>query len=162
MMAVGCKTEPVQDLPPIAAKPEVRPAKPEVRGRLRVTNIGSEAIRELDVMFPRDTGSFTGSEPIWEPERARAVIFPDHIVSFGTIQPGATTEYHDAPTGVFRYAAFAYTQDDRRMHQGVTDWVGAKPEEGSFTYSVRFAPVELGRGLIRRLLVIDEVIHDSP
>ena len=134
----GCKGERSQDFPPIdpPSKHEVRGLPgPGVGARLRVTNSGSEGIRELRVRFPEDA------------------------VSFGDVRPGETTAYRDVPHGVFRYAAFEYVQDGRRMSPGVQDWHGEKGQGGNFTYRVHFAPVELGTGLIRRLLVLEEVNH---
>ena len=102
-----------------------------------MSNVGSEAILALTVRFPLDT------------------------VSFGDVHPGDTTQYRDVPNGVFRYGAFGYIRDGRRMNQGVVDFVGERPHDGNFTYQVRFAPIELGRNLIRTQLTIEKVIQED-
>lgn len=136
MLLLGCTKERSQDLPPLPP-----PSKPEVstrpsRGRLRVSNVGAEAILGLTVVFPRDT------------------------VSFGDVQPGETTSYQDVHDGVFRYGALRYVRNGRPVNQGVVDFIGETPQTGNFTYQMRFADIELGTDLIRNLLTIQTVIHD--
>ena len=99
-----------------------------------MTNVGSETIFHLTVRFSRD------------------------IVAFGDVRVGDTTAYHDVPNGVLPYAALSYIRNGRPMNQSVTDFMDA-PQPGYFTYEMRFADVELGRGLIRNLLTVQKVIQ---
>jgi hypothetical protein len=52
-------------------------------------------------------------------------------------------------------------RNGRPMNQSVVDFMEA-PQPGNFTYEMRFADVELGRGLIRNLLTVQKVIQDQP
>ena len=80
---------------------------------LRITNASSMELVELKVFSP-------GSE-----------------VSFGTINPGETSEYRVMPGGVYPYTAFEFTHEGQRVSQPVTDFVGEEPMRGSrFTYTV--------------------------
>lgn len=101
-----------------------------------MTNVGSETIFDLSVRFPHDS------------------------VAFGDVRVGDTTAYHDVADGVFDYAALTYIRNGRPMSQSVVDFMDA-PQPGNFTYEMRFADVELGRGLIRNLLTIQKVIQDQ-
>jgi hypothetical protein len=101
-----------------------------------VTNVGSETIFDLTVRFARDS------------------------VAFGDVRVGDTTAYRDVPDGVLPYAALNYIRNGRPMNQPVVDFMEA-PQPGNFTYEMRFADVELGRGLIRNLLTIQKVIQDQ-
>ncbi|MCG8349532.1 MAG: hypothetical protein MI924_17335, partial [Chloroflexales bacterium] len=58
--------------------PAAQPQTP----RLRITNSGAQAIENLIVWFSEDQ------------------------IEFGDIPAGATTEYKDAPNGIYRYAAY--------------------------------------------------------
>lgn len=41
------------------------------------------------------------------------------------------------PSGVYRYAAYEYTLENRTIYQAVTDWLGEKPLPGTqFTYEI--------------------------
>ena len=133
----GCTTDSSQDRPPVPPAPKPEVSNPVLHGALRVRNVGSEAIVGLVVRFPEDS------------------------VVFGDVHPGETTEYQDVPHGVFRYGALAYTRDGRAMHQGVVDVTSEAPHRGKFTYELRFAPIELGRDLIRNLLTIANVIQED-
>lgn len=69
------------------------------------------------------------------------VLFPDGEVEFGDLPVGSTTEYEEAPGGVYSYAAFRLDVAGETIIQGVTDWLGAEPIAGdSFTYEVSFDP----------------------
>jgi hypothetical protein len=135
-LSVGCMTERAENAPPAPPPPRPEVFNPLARGRLRVTNVGSETIFDLTVRFSRD------------------------IVAFGDVRVAETTAYHDVPNGVLHYAALNYTRNGRPMNQGVTDFMDA-PQPGHFTYEMRFADIELGRGLIRNLLTIQKVIQDQ-
>ena len=85
--------------------------------RLRITNSGMQAIENLTVLFPEDE------------------------IAFGDIPAGATTEYKEAPGGVYGYAAYRLEIDGQIITQPVIDWVGEVPMEGkSFTYKLDFDP----------------------
>src|SRR5690606_17735337 len=62
--------------------------------QLRISNIGSEDIQDLTVVFPGNT--------------------PAEVVriNFGNVAAGETTEYQEVPGGVYRYAAYEYTLND--------------------------------------------------
>jgi hypothetical protein len=135
-LSVSCMTERAENPPPVPPPPKPEVFKPVAGGKLRVTNVGSETIFDLTVRFPRT------------------------FVAFGDVRVGDTTAYHDVPDGVFRYAALNYIRNGRPMNQSVVDFMEA-PQPGSFTYEMRFADVELGRGLIRNLLTIQKVIQDQ-
>ena len=80
---------------------------------LRVYNAGTEALGDLTLFSP-------GSE-----------------VSFGSIAPGAWSEYRVMPGGVYPYSAFEFTYNGTRVSQPVTDFVGESPMKGSrFTYTL--------------------------
>jgi len=94
------------------------------RQQLRVMNSGRQAIRGLVVLFPG--------------LRAES---PATRVEFGDVPAGGMTEYENAPTGVYGYAAYEYTVDGRVVSQPVVDWVGESPRDGTkFTYRVELDP----------------------
>jgi hypothetical protein len=69
------------------------------------------------------------------------VIFLQERVVFGTIAPGAMSEYKIFPKGVYGYAAYEYKLNDKTVTQPVIDWVGESPIDGStFTYTLDFNP----------------------
>lgn len=136
ILPLGCTKERSQDLPSIPPPAKLEVSTPLTRGRLRVSNVGAEAIFGLTVRFPRDT------------------------VSFGDVQPGETTSYQGVHNGVFRYGALRYVRNGRPVNQAVVDFVGETPQAGNFTYQMRFADIELGTDLIRNLLTIQTVIQD--
>ncbi len=110
--------------------------------QLRVTNSGGQAIRGLVVLFPGLRA---------ESQATR--------IEFGNIPAGGTTEYENAPTGVYRYAAYEYTVDDRVVGQAVVDWIGESPLDGTkFTYRVELDP----KGTPGRQIELKEVIVDVP
>lgn len=78
--------------------------------------------------------------------RNLTVIFPDQRISFGDVGGNATTDYRDAPGGVYRYAAYEYEVDGQRITQPVIDWVGEEPVPGKrFTYTLDYLPNASGR-----------------
>jgi hypothetical protein len=80
-------------------------------GQLRITNEGTENIRNL------------------------TVIFPGGRVEFGDIPAGFTTPYREVTGGVYRYAAYRLKVGDQAVTQPVIDWVGEVPMEGArFSY----------------------------
>jgi hypothetical protein len=96
--------------------------------RLRIHNVGSRPIAAL-----------------W-------VYFPDTYVEFGDVDAGASTDHRDVRGGVYRYSAFEFVDEGRRVTQSVTDFVGERPMHGSFTYAIEYvAPsgAEPGRIEIR-------------
>lgn len=69
------------------------------------------------------------------------VMFPDTRLEFGDIPAGATSEYLDAPNGVYAYAAYEYDLNGEKQIQYVIDWVGEEPDlQGDFTYVLTFDP----------------------
>ncbi len=102
-----------------AAKEEVATPAP-LQQQLRISNSGSTDINDLVVIFPGLNS---------EMEVAK--------LDFGDLPAGQTSQYQDAPTGVYRYAAYTYTLEGREITQAVTDWVGEGPMNGSkFTYQL--------------------------
>jgi hypothetical protein len=81
--------------------------------RLRITNSGAQAIKNLTVLFPEDR------------------------IEFGDVPAGSTTDYKPVPNGVYSYAAYQYEVNGLSTTQPVIDWVGEKPMAGdSFTYTI--------------------------
>jgi len=72
--------------------------------QLRVINSGSVDIKSLAVLFP---GKTADSEAI--------------RVEFGDVTAGGTTEYRNVPSGVYRYAAYEYSQNGGVVKQSVMD-----------------------------------------
>ena len=69
------------------------------------------------------------------------VIFPDERIEFGDVAGGTTTEYREAPQGVYRYAAYEVEVNGQKYQQPVIDWVGESPMPGeSFTYILDVNP----------------------
>lgn len=69
------------------------------------------------------------------------VMFPDTRLEFGDVPAGETSEYLDAPNGVYAYAAYEYDLNGEKQIQYVIDWVGEEPDlQGDFTYVVDFDP----------------------
>ncbi len=88
--------------------------------QLRIKNIGSENIYDLQILFPGDTAD------------AEAIR-----IRFGDIPVGGITEYRSAPGGVYRYAAYEYLSNGRLVNQPVMDWMGESPLQGEqFTYRI--------------------------
>jgi hypothetical protein len=91
--------------------------------QLRVSNTGSSDIQGLVVYFP-------GLHP--EAEATK--------INYGDLKAGQTSAYQDVPTGVYAYAAYAYSLEGREVVQPVTDWVGEAPISGQkFTYQITLA-----------------------
>ncbi len=109
--------------------------------QLRVSNTGSTNIKDLVIVFP---GLNSEMEAV--------------KLEFGDLPAGQTSEYLDAPTGVYRYGAYTYTLEGSEVLQPVTDWVGEGPIAGQkFTYQVNLAlnkPVGSQIRLIK--VVVDE------
>ncbi len=113
-----------------------------VTQQLRIANNGNADIADLVILFPGATSV------------AEALQVP-----FGDVAAGKTTEYHDVPGGVYRYAAYGYKQDGRNVTQPVTDWVGERPMTGSkFTYRIAFDPQKPTGGQIQLI----EALTDEP
>ena len=73
------------------------------------------------------------------------VWFPDEQIIFGDVAVGETTEYVEAPKGVYSYAAYKYDIGGQEVTQPVIDWMGENPIEGDmFTYVVDFDPHRFG------------------
>ena len=65
------------------------------------------------------------------------VFFRRGGIEFGDISAGATTEYKEAPCGVYPYAAYRFESDGEVVAISVIDWVGAVPLDGArFTYQL--------------------------
>lgn len=126
----GCNTE--QALP--------TPTPTEITQELRVSNLGSDDIQDLVILFP-------GSMPMI-PVR----------VAFGDVAAGETTAYQLVPGGVYRYAAYEYTLAERTILQSVTDWIGERPMQGTqFTYEVMFDSAQIPGRQVQLFQVITEV-----
>jgi len=107
--------------------------------QLRISNIGSEDIQDLTVVFPGNT--------------------PAEVVriNFGNVAAGETTEYQEVPGGVYRYAAYEYTLNDEIVHQPVTDWVGEKPLVGAqFAYQIVLDTTRVKGNQIELIEVLNE------
>lgn len=101
--------------------------------RLRITNNGTAAIKNLTVLFPQDQ------------------------VQFGDIPVDATTEYQDVPNGVYRYASYRLEVHGQPITVPVIDWVGEEPMEGSaFTYTLAVDPDRSLLGIVRLIDVTQD------
>ena len=122
------------------AQINTRTATPELQ-QLRIMNSSDTAIAELVVLFPGPTADAEASQ-----------------VEFGAIPAGQTTEYRDVPGGIYRYAAYEYTFDDRAVSQFVIDWVGENPMTGKkFTYQIEFDPKKVeGNQVTLIAVLVDE------
>ena len=110
--------------------------------RLRVMNSGHQALKGLVVLFPGLRA---------EAQAAR--------VEFGDVPAGGTTEYENAPSGVYSYAAYEYMVDGRVVSQAVVDWVGESPLDGTkFTYRVEYDP----KGTLGHQMELKQVSVDVP
>jgi hypothetical protein len=99
--------------------------------QLRITNNGAYTINNLTVLFPEDR------------------------ITFGDVSAGTTTEYKDAPKGVFHYAAYVFKINGEIVTQPVIDWIGEKPISGKlFTYTIDFDPNRTNTGDRVRLINI--------
>ena len=104
---------------------------------LRISNVGDEDIQNLIIVFPGDTPMI--------PVR----------VDFGAVRSGATTVYQAMPIGVYRYAAYEYTLENRTIYQAVTDWLGEKPLSGTqFTYEISLDTTRVQGNQIQLLTVL--------
>ena len=126
-LLTSCSAAPVQDeltqsSPQLTSKPDVRlspnPTDPPVLPqKLRVTNQSAFAMQSLHVKFP------------------------DEMIEFGDVQPGATTDFMIFTRGVYRYAAYQVLVNGKEYRQPVMDWVGEKPMDGeAFTYILDVDP----------------------
>ncbi len=110
--------------------------------QLRVQNSGSVDIKGLSVLFPGKTAD------------AEAVR-----VEIGDVAAGETSEYRVVPSGVYRYAAYIYSQNSSQVEQWVTDWVGENPMQGMlFTYRIALDPQKVPGAQIQLI----EVLVDQP
>jgi len=102
--------------------------------RLRMTNSGTIAIKNLTVLFPQDQ------------------------IEFGDIPAGTMTEYRKVPNGVFRYAAYRFEINGQVITQPVIDWVGEEPMAGNaFTYTI---DIDFNRPKLQRVLLISVTRDD--
>ena len=102
---------------------------------LRIINNGSVPIKNLVVLFPQDR------------------------IEFGDVPAGITTEYKEAPNGVFRYAAYQFEVDGQLVTEPAIDWIGESPMNGIlFTYTIDFDPNRTNTGDRIRLI---EVTNDD-
>lgn len=130
----GCSKE--QSTPTLIPTPTAA----ETTHELRVSNIGSEDIQDLVILFP-------GSNPMI-PVR----------VAFGDVAVGETTAYQRVPGGVYKYAAYEYTFTERTILQSVTDWIGEQPMQGNqFTYEIIFDSAQIPGRQVQLLQVTTEV-----
>jgi hypothetical protein len=123
---LGCITVPTGKhveitplLRPSTAKPDPppQPGLSQPKQMLRITNQSNIPIKGLVVCFPVDQ------------------------IAFGNVSAGTTTEYHEVPGGVYRYAAYNAQVNGKKYEQPVVDWVGEAPIQGAaFTYVVNVDP----------------------
>ncbi|MCJ7513066.1 MAG: hypothetical protein MUO23_08870 [Anaerolineales bacterium] len=110
--------------------------------QLRIANGSNEDIAGLTVLFP-----------------AASLDPPVIRVEFGDVLAGATTDYREVPSGVYRYAAYEYKLGGRVLTQRVEDWFGETPIEGHrFTYRIEFRRQGETGGQIQLL----ELLVDDP
>lgn len=109
--------------------------------QLCVSNTRSADINGLMVYFP-------GLHP--EAEATK--------LNFGDLAAGQTSAYLEAPTGVYAYAAYAYTLEGHEIIQPVTDWVGEAPIAGNkFTYQITLDLKKIEGAQMRLVkVVVDE------
>ncbi len=75
------------------------------------------------------------------PIKSLTVVLPEDRIAFGDVEAGATTDYREAPHGVYAYSAYEYQAGGKVITQPVVDWVGEKPMEGeAFTYTIDLDP----------------------
>ena len=71
------------------------------------------------------------------PIESLVVQFPDEAIEFGTVAPGATSDYRGTSKGVYPYSAFRARVNGATIAQPVIDWLGAEPMDGdAFTYVI--------------------------
>ena len=68
--------------------------------RIRVVNESTEALRDLDLLFPQEE------------------------VAVGDVAAGAASDYVEVPQGVYNYSAFRFLRDGESVVQPVIDFVG--------------------------------------
>ena len=74
-----------------------------------------------------------GAEPI----TALTLTFPDEDVVIGDVGVGQQSPYVAVRHGVYAYASYQFSSGDSVVTQGVIDWVGARPLDGTrFTYTI--------------------------
>lgn len=118
---------------------QASPNPVEITQELRISNLGSEDIQDLVVVFPGDTATSTVR------------------VAFGDVAAGEITEYQSVPGGVYRYAAYEYALAERTIMQPVTDWVGERPIQGTqFTYEIMFDSAQVQGRQVHLFQVISE------
>ena len=131
LITVGCTPAPIptatvkpallHTATPANPLPSPTSSAPSIAQKLRVTNQSSLTIQHLVVRFPKDQ------------------------IDFGEVLPGATTDYQDAPNGVYRFAAYDAVVNGKEYQQPVRDWVGETPMEGkTFTYILDVDPAKWG------------------
>lgn len=110
--------------------------------QLRVVNRGSQDIKGLAILFPGRTVDASATR-----------------VEFGDVPAGKTSDYRNVASGVYRYAAYAYTLDGRVINQAVMDWVGENPMKGAkFTYRLELDSKKEPGGQMQLI----EVVVDEP
>jgi len=118
---------------------EQSPSSTSSAQKLRVSNVGNEDIQSLIVVFPGDTPMI--------PVR----------VDFGAVRSGETTEYQIMPSGVYRYAAYEYSLENRTIYQAVMDWLGEKPLSGTqFTYEISLDTTRVQGDQIQLITVLTD------
>lgn len=117
---LACTTSADQMAPtvhPQSQPPSSQPSVVSGQARLRILNSSAVDLEQLVVRFPNTP------------------------IAFGTVPAGATTDYQPVPGGVYGYAAYEAVVDGQAIHQGVDDWLGERPLEGSaFTYVLSIDP----------------------
>lgn len=93
-------------------------------------NLGASNVPRLRIIN-------NGSVPI----KNLVVLFPQTRIEFGDVPAATTTKYKEAPTGVFRYAAYQFEVDGQVVTEPAIDWIGENPMSGnSFTYIIDYDP----------------------
>lgn len=105
---------------------------PDVRGPvdIRVRNASTAVLQDVVIGFPEDPGG--GGGPV-EPGDAES-----GDVSYGTVEPTATTPYHTI-VKAYRYAAVTATVEGEPVGLVPIDYVGEELlEPGRYTYELRY------------------------
>ena len=141
------------DLPPVAspkgrpsacqgteALPDHSPGPTKDGGsRLRIVNHGPEPLCGFVVVFPGE-GRQIGPLP-WQFQE----------IKFGDVPVGTTTEYRNAPYGVYRYGIYRYSKEGKERIQPVVDFDGEVPgPPGAYTYDITYNGLSLQIFLLTR------------
>lgn len=107
----------------------------------------SSTLTSEETVQDEQSGSFRGLQRLQIANQSDislhnlVVVFPDERIEFGDVPAGATTDYHEVPHGVYRYAAYDVEVNGQAYQQPVIDWIGETAVQGEdFTYLIEVDP----------------------